>query len=76
MIWRVRLITGLVLLSHLVNHSLGLVSYPAMEAGRSWFVAVWHNPAATILLYASLLVHFALAFWTFYERRRLAMPAA
>ena len=80
MIHRVRLVTGLVLFvyvtSHLLNHSLGLVSYQAMEEGRLWFLAAWRNPAGTTLLYASLLIHFVLGFWALYRPRRLWLPPA
>ena len=38
---RVRLVSGLVLLTylatHFINHALGLISLEAMEAGRIWF---------------------------------------
>ena len=71
----VRLVTGLVLLayvlSHLVNHALGLWSLEALEIGRGWFLAVWRNPAATVLLYGSLAVHYLLALWALYHHRRL-----
>ena len=40
----VRLTTGLILLTyvttHLANHSLGLISLGAMEAGREWFLTL------------------------------------
>ena len=71
----VRLVTGLVLLayvlSHLVNHALGLWSLEALEAGRAWFLAAWRNMAATVLLYGSLAVHYLLALWALYHHRRL-----
>ena len=80
MIRRVRLATGLVLFvyvtTHLANLTLGLLSVEAMEAGRSWFLLLWRNPAGTLLLYASLALHLALALWAIYQRRRLRMPAA
>jgi adenylate cyclase len=73
-----RLATGLVLgaflLTHFSNHALGLISVEAMEGGRAWFGAIWRNPPATILLYGSLLVHFALALQALYRRRTLRMP--
>jgi adenylate cyclase len=76
---RLRLLTGLVLFAyvttHLANHSLGLVSLGAMEAGRVWFLALWRNPVGSLLLYGSLVTHVALAFWALYERRTLRMPA-
>jgi adenylate cyclase len=75
---RTRLITGLILLTylttHFVNHSLGLISLDAMEAGRAWFLALWRNPVGTTALYASLLIHFGLALWAIYQRHHLRMP--
>jgi len=78
MVRRLRLITGLVLLayvaSHLVNHTLGLISLDAMEAGRIWFLRVWRSPPGTILFIASLMAHLGLAAWSLYQRRTLVMP--
>ncbi|MGQ0662759.1 MAG: adenylate/guanylate cyclase domain-containing protein [Pseudomonadota bacterium] len=72
---RLRLATGLVLISfvasHLLNHALGLVSLEAMEAGRLWFLWVWRNPVSTLLLYGALSIHFLLALWAIYQRKRL-----
>ncbi len=72
---RARLATGLVMFSflvtHFANHALGLVSLDAMEAGRLWFLALWRNPLGRALLYGALLVHFGLALWAIYRRRRL-----
>ncbi len=79
MIRRLRLATGLVLFAyvftHLTNHALGLISLAAMDAGSIWFLWLWRNPAGTIVLYGSLLVHFGLALWALYLRRSLDMPA-
>jgi adenylate cyclase len=75
---RFRLATGLVLFSyvttHLLNHSLGLISLQAAEAGRFWFIGLWRHPLTTALLYASLLVHIALALAALYRRRHLHIP--
>jgi adenylate cyclase len=75
---RTRLVTGLVLLTylatHLLNHSLGLISLEAMEWGRGWFLALWRNPVGTTALYGSLLIHFGLALWSLYQRRHLRIP--
>src|SRR6266508_992993 len=75
---RTRLVTGLILLTylttHFVNHSLGLISLGAMEAGRAWFLALWRNPVGTTALYSSLLIHFGLALWAIYQRHHLRMP--
>ena len=78
MVRRLRLITGLVLLayvaSHLVNHTLGLISLDTMEVGRIWFLRVWRSPPGTILFIASLTAHLGLAAWSLYRRRSLVMP--
>jgi adenylate cyclase len=78
MVRRLRLISGLVLftyvLTHLLNLVLGLVSFPALEAGREIFVAVWRWLPLTVLLYAGLLVHLALAYYAIFRRNSLAMP--
>jgi len=75
---RVRLVSGLVLLTylatHFVNHALGLISLEAMEAGRIWFLALWRNPLATVVLYGALATHLGLAFYSLYRRRHLRMP--
>jgi adenylate cyclase len=76
---RVRLAAGLVLFAylatHLLNHALGLLSLATMEAGRTWFLAFWRNPVATLALYGALATHVALALWSLYQRRSLRMPA-
>lgn len=60
--------------THLINHSLGLISLEAMEAGRVWFIALWRNPLGTLALYGSLIVHLGLAFYALYRRHHLRMP--
>ena len=75
---RVRLVSGLVLLTylatHFINHALGLISLEAMETGRIWYLALWRNPLATLVLYGSLATHLGLAFYSLYRRRHLRMP--
>ena len=78
---RTRLISGTILFvyvtTHLVNHSLGVVSLEAMEHGRTWFIAFWQSLLPTTALYGALVTHFLLALWAIFARRRLlAMPAA
>jgi len=76
---RLRAASGVVLfayvLTHLLNHALGLVSIAAMEAGRTWFLALWRNPLGTVLLYGALLTHVTLALRHLYRRQHLRMPA-
>jgi len=75
---RLRLCTGLVLLTyvttHFLNHAFGLVSLEAMESARVWFLLLWRNPVATTALYGSLLIHLGLAFYSLYKRQHLRMP--
>src|SRR5919108_3956269 len=74
----VRLASGLVMFAyvttHLANHALGLISLDAMDAGRVYFLALWRNPVASLLLYVAWITHVALAFWALYQRRTLRMP--
>ena len=76
----VRLATGLVMtvfvVTHLVNHSLGLISLETMEAGRLWFLAFWRGTGASFVFMAALLIHLALAFWAIYARRGWRLPPA
>ncbi|MGE0256506.1 MAG: adenylate/guanylate cyclase domain-containing protein [Alphaproteobacteria bacterium] len=57
--------------THLLNHALGLISLDAMEAGRRWFLLLWRNPPAEQLFMASVAIHVALAYWAIYRRRQL-----
>ena len=61
--------------THFLNHALGLISLDALDAGRSVFLWLWRNPAGTILLYGSFLIHAGLAMHSLYRRRSLRMPA-
>lgn len=79
MVRRLRLASGLLLftfvLTHFLNHALGLISLEMLEAGRLWFLALWRASPVTPLLYGALLLHLGLAFSALYRRRRLTMPA-
>lgn len=75
---RLRLASGLVLLAyvatHLLNHSVGLVSLEAAEAGRRIFIAFWRSLPVTAVFYSALAVHIALALAALYQRHTLRMP--
>jgi adenylate cyclase len=77
MVGRLRLWSGYVLffyvVTHLLNHTLGLISLRVLEAGRHWFVALWHNPIGQTVLYGALFAHFFLALWSLYRRRALQL---
>jgi adenylate cyclase len=73
-----RLATGLVIagfvVGHFFNHSLGIVSIEAMDRLRAVLAAWWRSPPGTLLLYGSLIAHFALALASLYRRTTLRMP--
>jgi len=74
-----RLASGVVLFAyvatHLLNHTAGLVSLDAAEAGRAWFLGFWRSLPVGLLLYAAFAVHIALALEALYQRRTFRMPA-
>jgi len=76
---RIRLASGMVLftfvLTHLLNHALGLISLEALEAGRAWFLLIWRTPVGALVLYGALLVHMLLALWAIYQRRSFRLSA-
>src|SRR5882672_4291331 len=75
---RLRLITGLAIacfvVGHFLNHSLGVASIDAMDRVRAVLAAWWRSPVGTVLLYGSLLTHFALGLISLYRRTTLRMP--
>jgi adenylate cyclase len=77
MIGRLRLATGLVMLSyvtmHLLNHALGLVSLAAMERTLRWVMALWTQWPMQLLLYGSVAIHYGLALWALWQRRSLRL---
>lgn len=79
MVGRLRLWSGYALffyvVTHLLNHTLGLISLRILEAGRHWFVLLWHNPIGQTVLYGALFGHFFLALWSLYQRRALKLSS-
>lgn len=75
---RLRLASGLVLfafvLSHLLNHALGIISIDLMQAVQDVRTAVWRSVPGTVALYGALAVHVALALYRVARRRTLRMP--
>jgi adenylate cyclase len=76
---KLRLATGLTLFyyvsTHLLNHSLGNISIPAMEAGMVVQKWIWQGIIGTAVLYAALSTHYLLGLWAFYERRHYGWTA-
>jgi adenylate cyclase len=75
---RVRLTTGLVLffyvLTHNLNHALGLISLDAMEWGRVPFLAFWRFLPVETAFYIAAIAHFLLGARALYNRHSLHMP--
>jgi adenylate cyclase len=78
MIRRLRMASGLVLfvyvVTHLVNHSMGIVSVGAMEAMLGWVYPIWTSVPGTMAIYGAFLTHLALAFFALWQRRTLKLP--
>jgi len=76
---KLRLASGLILftfvLTHLLNHALGIVSIAWMDAAQSVRVAVWRSVPGTVALYGAFTVHIALALYRVARRRTWRMPA-
>jgi adenylate cyclase len=75
---RLRLYTGLILaafvISHFINHSLGLLSLEAMESYRRVNALIWHSTLGGVALYGALIIHGCLALYALFRRTTLRMP--
>ncbi|MFV2091950.1 MAG: adenylate/guanylate cyclase domain-containing protein [Hyphomicrobiales bacterium] len=75
---RIRLISGLILfafvLSHFLNHAMGLISVEAMLDVQLWRRAFWRFLPIAIVLYGALAAHIVFAVWKLVRRRTLKMP--
>jgi adenylate cyclase len=78
LIHRLRLATGLVMfgyvLTHLLNHAVGVLSLDAMLAVEPYFTGLWDPWPMTALLAGAAVIHLSLALWSIYRRRQLRMP--
>lgn len=58
---RLRVYSGVILfvyvLSHFINHSLGIVSIELMNAGCEYFIYVWRSFPGAYALYGAILLH-------------------
>lgn len=77
---RLRLASGLFLLvyvtTHLLNHTLGLVSVSAMQEVLRSFAAFWSLAPMQTLLYGSFAIHYGLALSALWQRRTLRLRPA
>jgi adenylate cyclase len=60
--------------THFLNHSLGLVSVQAMDATLRVIYHFWTSPLPSLALYGAFAVHYSLALWALWQRRSLRMP--
>lgn len=61
--------------THLINHTLGIISLDALKAGHEWFLGIWRSLPGGLLLYGALLTHIFLALWSIYQRRSFRLRA-
>lgn len=60
-------------LTHLINHSLGLISLEVLELGRSVFLSFWRHDISFYVLYGALVIHFLLGIYALCRRRSLTL---
>ncbi|HMR29997.1 MAG TPA: adenylate/guanylate cyclase domain-containing protein [Geminicoccaceae bacterium] len=60
--------------THLLNHTLGLVSLDALVAGRHVFAFLWLSPPVTAILVAAFFVHLVLGLARLWQRTTWRMP--
>ena len=74
---RSRAISGCILFfyvfTHLLNHSLGLISLDTMEQGRAIFLRFWRHDVLFYVLYGALSIHFLLGVYALARRRSFRM---
>jgi adenylate cyclase len=76
---QVRLACALVLfcylLSHFLNHALGIISLQALADGVAYHVAFWRFLPVAIVFYTAAIVHGGLGVWALYQRRQFSRKA-
>jgi adenylate cyclase len=76
---QIRLACGLVLfcylLSHFLNHALGIISLQALTDGIIYHTAFWQFLPVAVTFYTAALVHGGLGIWALYQRRQFSWAA-
>jgi adenylate cyclase len=76
---QVRLACALVLfgylLSHFLNHALGIISLQALADGVYYHTAFWQFPPVAIVFYTAAIIHGGLGVWALYQRRQFSWKA-
>ncbi|MGB3448781.1 MAG: adenylate/guanylate cyclase domain-containing protein [Xanthobacteraceae bacterium] len=70
---QVRLTCGLILfaylVSHFLNHALGIISPEALATGAIYHTTFWQYLPVALIFYSAAIVHMSLGIWSLYERR-------
>jgi adenylate cyclase len=78
-IGRIRLISGLIMfafvISHFLNHALGLVSLAVAEDAMWYLYRVYTSRLGSTAIYGAFLVHFLLALYALWQRQTLRLSA-
>jgi adenylate cyclase len=76
---QVRLACALVLfcylLSHFLNHALGIISLQALADGVYFHTAFWRFLPVAVVFYTAAIVHGGLGLWAVYQRRQFSWTA-
>jgi adenylate cyclase len=76
---QVRLACALVLfgylLSHFLNHALGIISLQALADGVYYHTSFWQFLPVAIVFYTAAIVHGGLGIWALYQRRQFSWKA-
>lgn len=72
---QVRLGCGIILfaylISHFLNHALGIISLDALAVGVKYHLGFWQFPPVAIVFYGAATIHTALGVWSLYDRREM-----
>jgi adenylate cyclase len=76
---QVRLACALVLfcylLSHFINHALGIISLRALADGVYYHTAFWQFLPVAVVFYSAAIIHGGLGVWALYQRRQFSWKA-
>ncbi len=77
---KARLYSGVVLLffivTHFINHAVGLFGHEALHTARTLFITFWRSPPLWPVFPLALMLHVGLALGSVLKRRTLNMSAA
>jgi adenylate cyclase len=76
---QIRLVCALVLfcylLSHFLNHALGIISLQALADGVYYHTSFWRFRPVAVVFYTAAIVHGGLGIWALYQRRQFSWKA-